>query len=126
MDSYENADGAVAARARQLRQKGITATGIAKMLGVSRATVYRYLSEYGAAYNLRTRSPCSTPIKPPLARRMKANEDTPSARRSANLWLAYRDATSAVCAKLTANMSHEQWPDWVSPREPLRLGHQDW
>src|SRR5258705_10867986 len=42
----------------------------------------------------------------------------PSARRSANLWLAYPDATSAVCAKLTANMSHQQWPDWVSPREP--------
>ena len=39
----------------------------------------------------------------------------PSARRSANLWLAYPDATSAVCAKLTANMSHQQWRDWVSP-----------
>jgi DNA invertase Pin-like site-specific DNA recombinase len=37
-----------AAKARQLRQKGITATDIAKMLGVSRATVYRYLSD-GAA-----------------------------------------------------------------------------
>ena len=34
-----------AAKARQLRQKGITATDIAKMLGVSRATVYRYLSD---------------------------------------------------------------------------------
>ena len=42
----------------------------------------------------------------------------PSARRSANLWLAYPDAGSALCAKLTANMSHQQWPDWVSPREP--------
>lgn len=30
--------------ARSLRDKGITATDIAKMLGVSRATVYRYLS----------------------------------------------------------------------------------
>jgi len=38
-------DGADAAKARQLREKGITATGIAKMLGVSRATVYRHLSE---------------------------------------------------------------------------------
>ena len=38
-------DDADAARARQLRQKGITATDIAKMLGVSRATVYRYLSD---------------------------------------------------------------------------------
>jgi len=35
-------------KARQLRDKGITATDIAKMLGVSRATVYRYLSD-GAA-----------------------------------------------------------------------------
>jgi DNA invertase Pin-like site-specific DNA recombinase len=34
-----------AAKARNLRDKGITATDIAKMLGVSRATVYRYLSE---------------------------------------------------------------------------------
>jgi DNA invertase Pin-like site-specific DNA recombinase len=38
-------DDADAAKARQLREKGITATDIAKMLGVSRATVYRYLSE---------------------------------------------------------------------------------
>jgi len=38
-----------AAKARQLREKGIAATDIAKMLGVSRATVYRYLAEDGAA-----------------------------------------------------------------------------
>ena len=38
-------DDADAAKARQLREKGITATDIAKMLGVSRATVYRYLSD---------------------------------------------------------------------------------
>ena len=37
-------DDADAAKARQLREKGITATDIAKMLGVSRATVYRYLT----------------------------------------------------------------------------------
>jgi DNA invertase Pin-like site-specific DNA recombinase len=42
-------DDADAAKARQLRQKGITATDIAKMLGVSRATVYRHLTEDGAA-----------------------------------------------------------------------------
>ena len=41
-------DDADAAKARSLRDKGITATDIAKMLGVSRATVYRYLAE-GAA-----------------------------------------------------------------------------
>jgi DNA invertase Pin-like site-specific DNA recombinase len=33
-----------AAKARSLREKGINATDIAKMLGVSRATVYRYLA----------------------------------------------------------------------------------
>ena len=38
-------DDADAAKARQLRQKGTTASDIAKMLEVSRATVYRYLSE---------------------------------------------------------------------------------
>jgi predicted transcriptional regulator len=35
----------VEGQARQLQQKGITASDIAKMLGVSRATVYRYLSD---------------------------------------------------------------------------------
>lgn len=33
-----------ALKARSLREKGITATDIAKMLGVSRATVYRHLA----------------------------------------------------------------------------------
>ncbi|WP_125079867.1 recombinase family protein [Mycobacterium sp. P7213] len=37
-------DDADAAKARDLREKGIAATDIAKMLGVSRATVYRYLA----------------------------------------------------------------------------------
>jgi WD40 repeat protein len=31
------------------------------------------------------------------------------------LWPAYPDATSALCAKLTTNMSRQQWNDWVSP-----------
>jgi WD40 repeat protein len=31
------------------------------------------------------------------------------------LWPAYPDVTSALCAKLTTNMSHQQWRDWVSP-----------
>jgi WD40 repeat protein len=30
-------------------------------------------------------------------------------------WPVYRDPTSALCAKLTTNMSHQQWRDWVSP-----------
>jgi DNA invertase Pin-like site-specific DNA recombinase len=42
-------DDADAAKARQLREKGIAATDIAKMLGVSRATVYRYLAVEHAA-----------------------------------------------------------------------------
>jgi DNA invertase Pin-like site-specific DNA recombinase len=37
-------DDAAATKARSLRDKGINATDIAKMLGVSRATVYRYLA----------------------------------------------------------------------------------
>lgn len=41
-------DDADAMKARNLRDKGIAATDIAKMLGVSRATVYRYLTA-GAA-----------------------------------------------------------------------------
>jgi DNA invertase Pin-like site-specific DNA recombinase len=41
-------DDAAAAKARILRRKGIAATDIAKMLGVSRATVYRYLSDRAA------------------------------------------------------------------------------
>lgn len=38
-------DDADATKARRHREKGIAATDIAKMLGVSRATVYRYLAE---------------------------------------------------------------------------------
>jgi len=42
-------DDADAAKARNLRDKGVTATDIAKMLGVSRATVYRYLADDAVA-----------------------------------------------------------------------------
>jgi DNA invertase Pin-like site-specific DNA recombinase len=38
-------DDAAATKARSLREKGVNATDIAKMLGVSRATVYRYLAD---------------------------------------------------------------------------------
>ena len=31
------------------------------------------------------------------------------------LWPAYPDPSAALCAKITANMSHQQWRDWVSP-----------
>lgn len=41
-------DAAAAAKARGLRDKGIAATDVAKMLGVSRATVYRYLADDAA------------------------------------------------------------------------------
>ena len=36
-------DDAAVARAKELKDKGISASDIGKMLGVSRATVYRYL-----------------------------------------------------------------------------------
>ena len=36
------------ATARRMKDQGHTAKAIAKYLGVSRATLYRYLSEYGA------------------------------------------------------------------------------
>ena len=43
-------DDADAAKARNLRRdKGIAATDIAKMLGVSRATVYRYVADDAVA-----------------------------------------------------------------------------
>lgn len=38
---------AAAIKAHSMREKGINATDIAKMLGVSRATVYRYLADAG-------------------------------------------------------------------------------
>jgi WD40 repeat protein len=38
-----------------------------------------------------------------------------SADTTLRLRPTYPDATSALCAKLTTNMSHEQWRDWVSP-----------
>ena len=31
------------------------------------------------------------------------------------LWPTYPDPTSALCARLSTNMSHQQWRDWVSP-----------
>jgi DNA invertase Pin-like site-specific DNA recombinase len=42
-------DNADAAKARALRDKGVVATDIAKMLGVSRATAYRYLTDDAVA-----------------------------------------------------------------------------
>jgi len=38
-----------------------------------------------------------------------------SADKTLRLWPTYPDPASALCAKLTANMSHQQWRDWVSP-----------
>ena len=31
------------------------------------------------------------------------------------LWPTYPDPASAMCDKLTTNMSHQQWREWVSP-----------
>ncbi len=36
-----------------------------------------------------------------------------SADNTVRVWPAYADA-AAVCAKLTTNMSHQQWREWVS------------
>jgi WD40 repeat protein len=30
-------------------------------------------------------------------------------------WPAFPDTVAAMCEKLTTNMSHRQWRDWVSP-----------
>jgi hypothetical protein len=38
-----------------------------------------------------------------------------SADSTLRLWPNYPDPVSAMCAKLTTNMSHQQWRDWVSP-----------
>ena len=38
-----------------------------------------------------------------------------SCDKTLRLWPTYPDPASAMCAKLTTNMSHKQWRDWVSP-----------
>jgi WD40 repeat protein len=38
-----------------------------------------------------------------------------SADKTVRLWPTYPDPESAMCAKLTTNMSHKQWREWVSP-----------
>ena len=38
-----------------------------------------------------------------------------SADNTLRLWPAYRPHGRTLCAKLTTNMSHQQWRDWVSP-----------
>jgi WD40 repeat protein len=35
--------------------------------------------------------------------------------KTLRLWATYPDPASTMCAKLTTNMSHKQWRDWVSP-----------
>ena len=37
------------------------------------------------------------------------------ADRTLRLWPTYPDPTSAMCARLTTNMSRQQWRDWVPP-----------
>ncbi|HZE17591.1 MAG TPA: WD40 repeat domain-containing protein [Mycobacterium sp.] len=38
-----------------------------------------------------------------------------SADNTLRLWPSYPDPVSAMCVKLTTNMSHRQWNEWVSP-----------
>ena len=37
------------------------------------------------------------------------------ADKTLRLWPTYPEPASAMCARLTTNMSHQQWRDWVSP-----------
>jgi WD40 repeat protein len=38
-----------------------------------------------------------------------------SADGTLRLWPAFPDPVSTKCAKLTTNMSHKSWNEWVSP-----------
>ncbi|MFD4440522.1 TIR domain-containing protein [Nocardia sp. NPDC058519] len=40
---------------------------------------------------------------------------TGSSDGNLHLWPAPQELTEALCSKLTSNMSHKQWDDWVSP-----------
>ena len=35
--------------------------------------------------------------------------------KTVRLWPTWADPASAMCAKFTTNMSHQQWNEWVSP-----------
>ena len=47
--------------------------------------------------------------------RRQRGSSSGSGDNTVRLWPAYPDPPSAMCAKLTTNMSHQQWRDWVSP-----------
>jgi len=48
------------------------------------------------------------------------------ADKTLRLWPTYPDPTSAMCAKLTTNMSRQQWRDWfqavLHPDQPGLCG----
>jgi hypothetical protein len=54
--------------------------------------------------------------------------------RTVRLWPSFPNAVSALCAKLTTNMNHQQWNAWVSPDigyitvcpDPPRGGDRRW
>lgn len=41
-----------------------------------------------------------------------------SADGNLKLWPAPTDVGEAICSKLTTNMSHEQWKEWVRGKLP--------
>ena len=66
------------------------------------------------------------PIVPPLTAHtgaVKSVAFSPDGKRivsgsldnTVGVWPTYPDPTSAMCAKLTTNMSHQQWNTWISP-----------